>query len=383
MKKLLLFMLNLSLASAALAQDSTAKASSFFLNGYIKDMQTFSIDSNFRNVEWGNLIHNRVNLKWKPSEKITGAVEVRSRILYSDAPELPAGSIAVRNANEYLNMQEVWVNNHSVVFTSNVERLYFDYRTEKFNLRVGRQRINWGMATTWNPNDIFNSYNFLDFDYEERPGTDGAKLKYMLGNTSNLEFACAHTSISNGNIAAVKYSLNKWNYDFQIITGVYYNKPTAGVGWTGYIGDAGFKGEAQYFSAGRDSTGHLNLTMETDYKFAGDWYVNFGLLYNNYGLSGPVDAINAIDLNLSPKNLMPTKWNLILTTTKQFSPRLSASTTLLFSPGTNFFILFPSLQYNLMTNLDLDVFWQSFFAEVNNDFKAMRHLGYLRLKFNF
>ncbi|HVW15504.1 MAG TPA: hypothetical protein VHB54_16850 [Mucilaginibacter sp.] len=383
MKKLLLLVLTLSAASTALAQDSIAKASNFFINGYIKDMQTFSIDSDFRHVEWGNLVHNRVNLKWKPSEQITGAVEVRSRIFYSDAPDLPAGSIAVRNVNEYLNMQEVWINTHSMVFTSNVERLYLDYRSGKFNFRVGRQRINWGMATTWNPNDIFNSYNFLDFDYEERPGTDGAKIKYSVSNTSNLEFAYAHTSISGGNIGALKYAFNKWNYDFQILTGVYYNKPTVGGGWAGYIGDAGFKGEAQYFFAGRDSTGHLNVTMETDYKFAGDWYVNFGLLYNNYGLSGPVNNINAIDLNLSPKNLMPTKWNLILSTTKQFSPRLSASTALLLSPGTNLFILLPSVQYNLATNLDLDAFWQSFFAEVNNDFKAMRHLGYLRVKYSF
>lgn len=382
MKKLLLLVLSLSTASIVQGQDSTA-ARKLFINGYLKDMQTFGLDSSFRKIEWGNLIHNRINLKWKPSDKITGAIEVRSRIFYSDAPNLPAGSIAVRNVNEYLNTQEVWVNSHSVVLTSNVERLYFDYRTDKFNIRVGRQRINWGIATTWNPNDIFNSYNFLDFDYEERPGTDGAKLKYILGSTSNLEFAYAHTSSSNGNIGALKYSFNKWNYDFQIITGVYYNKPTAGIGWTGYIGDAGLKGEAQYFFAERDSTGHLNVTMETDYKFAGDWYVDFGVLYNNYGLSKPVSTINVIDLNLSPKNLMPTKWNFIFTTTKQFSPRLSASTTLLLSPGTNFFIFFPSVQYNLMTNLNLDVFWQSFFAEMYNDFKALQHLGYLRVKFSF
>lgn len=382
MKIMLMLVLCFSAPAAALAQDSTG-SSSFFINGYIKDMQSLDADGNFENAGWGNLVHNRINVKWKPSEKVTGAVEVRSRLFYSNAPGLPAASIAVRNANEYLNLQEDWINTHSVALVSNVERLYFDYRAAKLNLRVGRQRINWGMASTWNPNDIFNSYNFLDFDYEERPGADAVKIKYIAGNTSNLEIAYAHTRTAGGDIGAIKYSFNKWNYDFQILAGAYYDKPTAGAGWAGYIGDAGFKGEVQYFFAGPDSTGHLNLTMETDYKFAGDWYVNVGLLYNNYGLSGPVNSINAIDLNLSPKNLMPTKWNLIIATTKQFSPRLSAGTTLLFSPGTNFFVFFPSLQYNLTTNLDLDAFWQSFFAQVNHDFKAMRHLGYLRVKFSF
>jgi len=375
-------LLYLCIASAVAGQDST-NIRKFFMNGYVKDMQTLSLDSSFKNAEWGNLIHNRVNFKWKPSEKVTGAAEVRSRIFYSNAADIPAASIAARSENEYLDMQEVWVNTHTVVFTSNVERLYLDYRTDKFNIRFGRQRINWGMATTWNPNDIFNSYNFLDFDYEERPGVDGIKMKYLTGNTSSLEFAYAHARTTYGNTAALKYAFNKWNYDFQLISGIYYNKPTVGMGWTGYIADAGFKGEMQYFFAGSDSTGHLNITLETDYKFAREWYTDFGILYNNYGLSKPLNMANVIDLNLSPKNLMPTKWNLIFTVTKQFSPRFSANTTLLFSPGTNFFILFPSLNYNVFTNLDLDIFWQSFFAKVRNEFLAMRHLGFIRVKFSF
>ncbi|MGN6394726.1 MAG: DUF1302 family protein [Mucilaginibacter sp.] len=382
MKKLLILLLILVNACTVLAQD-TAATRKFVISGYIKDMQMLSLDSSFSNAGWANLVHNRVNVKWKPARKITAAAEVRSRLFYSKAPDMPAGSVALRAENELLNMQPVWINTRDVVFTSNAERLYVDYRTDQLDLRVGRQRINWGMAATWNPNDIFNSYNFLDFDYEERPGVDGAKIKYIPGGAVNLEAAYARTRLRDGNTGALKLSFNKWNYDFQFISGIYYNKPTLGAGWTGYIGDAGFKGELQYFIAGKDSTGHFNLTLEGDYKFAGEWYVDLGILYNNYGLSKPISQANAIDLNISPKNLMPTKWNLILTTTKQFSPRLSANTTFLFAPGTNLFIFFPFIQYNLITNLDVDLVWQSFFAEVSSDFRGMRHRGFLRAKFSF
>lgn len=382
MKKLLILFLNLAAAFAAMAQD-TAATRKFFVSGYVKDMQTLGFDSSFSNPGWTNLVHNRINVKWKPSDKITAAAEARSRLFYSRAADMPAGAITQRAGNEYFNMQPVWINTRELVFTSNVERLYVDYRTDQIDLRVGRQRINWGMSTTWNPNDIFNSYNFLDFDYEERPGVDGAKFKYGSGGNVSFEVAYARTRLQHGNIAALKLSYNKWNYDFQFISGIYYNKPTLGAGWTGYIGDAGFKGELQYFFAGKDSTGHFNLTMESDYKFAREWYVDFGILYNNYGLSKSITQANAIDLNISPQNLMPAKWNLMLTTTKQFSPRLSANTTLLFAPGTNLFIFFPFIQYNLITNLDVDVIWQSFFAEVNGDFKDMRQIGFLRAKLSF
>ena len=59
----------------------------------------------------------------------------------------------------------------------------YDYRDNKINFRIGRQRINWGTTTIWNPNDIFNAYNFLDFDYEERPGMDGGKFQYIFNNS--------------------------------------------------------------------------------------------------------------------------------------------------------------------------------------------------------
>lgn len=51
----------------------------------------------------------------------------------------------------------------------------------------------------------------------------------------------------------------------QLITGLDKNHATFGAGWAGYIKDAGFKGEVQYFFANRDSIRHLNLTLEGDY----------------------------------------------------------------------------------------------------------------------
>ena len=46
-----------------------------------------------------------------------------------------------------------------------------DWANEKLQLRVGRQRINWGINTTWNPNDIFNSYNIYDVILINEPDT--------------------------------------------------------------------------------------------------------------------------------------------------------------------------------------------------------------------
>lgn len=384
MKKLLLLWVTLLSALIAKAQDSTAVIHKLTVNGYIKDLQTLTFDKDFSDLVAGNLIHNRINIKWKPSEKITGAAEFRNRLFWGEEVKLTPGFASLlRNENEAIDMQKIWIENKSMVLLTNVERLYFDYGNDKLNVRVGRQRINWGVNTTWNPNDIFNSYNFLDFDYEERPGVDAGKIRYLFNNSFNTEFAYAYTGKKNGSVAALKYALNQWNYDMQFITGWYHNHLTAGAGWAGSIKDAGFKGEVQYFFAGKDSLDHLNLAFEGDYMLKKGWYLNLGFLFNNRGLDRQASNWNNLELGLSPENLMPTKWNIIVTSAKEITPLLSVNISFLYSPATNLTIFYPSFQYNIATNLDVNLVWQSFFAEQTLKYEAVNHRCFLWLKWNF
>jgi hypothetical protein len=381
-----LFIISAIIASSfVFAQDSAEnKTSKWEINGYIKNMESLFFDKNFNNSISGNLLHNRINFKWKASDKITTVAEIRNRLFWGEEVKLTPEFVSqLRNENEIVNLQQTWINKTSLVLLSNVERLFVDYQQRNWNLRIGRQRINWGETITWNPNDIFNTYNFLDFDYEERPGVDGGKFKYLLTDFSNIELAYATKENKYGSVAAIKYALNKWGYDMQIIAGWYHNQPTIGAGWAGNIKEAGFKGEVQYFIPSRDSLTHLNLTLESDYMFKKGWYVNLGLLYTNEGFYKPVDNWNDIHLKFSPKNLMPTKWNIMVFTSKQFTPLFTGSLSTVYAPGTNLLIIFPTFQYNIATNLDITLVWQSFFSEFQNRFRAGNHSAFLRMKWSF
>ena len=173
------------------------------------------------------------------------------------------------------------------------------------------------------------------------------------------------------------------NYDVQFITGWYNEHLTLGSGWAGYIKDEGFKGELQYFIRDKDSADHLNLSLETDYMFKKGWYASLGFLFNSRGLCQPVDNWDSVNLKVSPENLMPTKWNLIFTTAREFTPLLSGNLSFLFAPGSNLLILFPSIQYNIATNFDVDLVWQSFLSEKENQFEAINHKCLLRFKWSF
>lgn len=364
--------------------DSLDIRKTWTVNGYLKDIQSFTLDDNFDSLITGNLIHNRVNVRWKPTGRFTAAAEFRTRLFWGEEVRMtPNFASNLQNGNEAVNMSILWLETESMVMQTNIDRLWLEYNATTWDARVGRQRINWGINTIWNPNDIFNTYNFLDFDYEERPGRDAVKLRYHLSGMSNIELAVAGADQYNKAVGAIRYATNKWNYDFQFSAGVYHERFTIGAGWSGSIRDAGFKGELQYFTAHQDTTAQINVALETDYVFEKAWYMNLGILVNGAGLDKPINDWEQVNFQLSPQQLMPTKWNVAFTLSKEITPLLSSTLLLIYSPCTNLMIVLPSLKYNLATNLDFDLIWQSFYAEQSNEFASVTHRGFLRLKWNF
>lgn len=119
------------------SQDSSNSLKKITVSGYIKDLQTLTFDKDFKDLVSGNVIHNRFNIKWKPAEKITIATEFRNRLFWGEeVKQTPGFSSLLKNENEKVNLQIIWIDNGSVVLHSNTERLYFDYRDEKLNFRA-------------------------------------------------------------------------------------------------------------------------------------------------------------------------------------------------------------------------------------------------------
>lgn len=362
-------------------QDSLLKKKRWDYSGYVKDLAWLRFDKSFQNAYATNLVHNRVNIKWNPSQKISGRIEVRNRLYFGDDVRMiPNFKEQLRNQNESTNLSATWWNNHLTILHSNIERLWFEYRKSKWNVRAGRQRINWGITNTWNPNDLFNTYNFLDFDYEERPGSDAVKFQYSIDDLSNIELVYSKTR--KHSIAAIKYFTNYKNYDLQAIAGIYQNLFASGIGWAGSISDVGFKGEVQYYADRKDSVSDFISTIEADYIFKSGWYVSFAILFNQNGLHKPLSDEMNIVFEASPRNLMPARWSVLMNSSKEFTPRLNGSMNIVYSPQVNMLILFPSFRYNLKPNLDLDFVWQSFFAE-RKVFQAFSHTAFVRLKWSF
>jgi hypothetical protein len=183
-------------------------------------------------------------------------------------------------------------------------------------------------------------------------------------------------------VLAGKYFFNTGGYDIQLLSGIYGNRFTAGAGWAGSIGDAGFKGETQFFTKTSAEKFQINVTVESDYVFESGWYINGSFLFNNNGLYSKILNPLQLNFNFSPANLMPTRWNFIIATGKEITPLFSANISFLYAPGTNLLLILPGFKYSLGENLNVDLVWQSFYASLDQ-FEALNHRGFLRLKYNF
>lgn len=365
------------------AQDSL-KVKKLQYSGYLKDLQSSTFPEDLANVTTGNLIHNRFNLRWQPSGHLTGSLEVRTRLFWGEEISLvPNYSSQLRNRNEALDLTWNLVDEKRIILNTTVDRLWMEYRASQWNVRLGRQRINWGIGTTWNPNDLFNTYNFLDFDYEERPGADGFKCQRFIGDMDHIELAVSYSERSNETIAAARYFKNVAGYDLQLITGLYEGQGTVGMGWSGSIRETGFKGEFQYYLARKNFDRQFNLVMEADHVFQKGWYVSAGALLNSAGVTGSKELIGLTTLQLSPKNLMPAKWNTLVTFAKEISPLVSINTSIIYTPQTRHLILLPSVNYSLTENIEASLFWQSFFHYQGSAFDDLSHRSFFRLKWSY
>ncbi|MAR16385.1 MAG: hypothetical protein CMB86_04290 [Flammeovirgaceae bacterium] len=349
---------------------------SFSLNGYVKYLPAY-MDYSFFESENNHLIHNRINFRGYFGDNLSIGLELRNRVFFNDIP-------SIQGDDGLVNMSYFIVREDNFVFNSMIDRLWLKYQKDKVEISIGRQRVNWGVNTIWNNNDLFNAYNFIDFDYIERPGSDVVRFIYTGDNLSSFELVYMPNE-RKGYALAGLYKLNSFGYDFQLLAANYFNDIVLGGGWAGNIKNAGFKGELSYFFDKENIENSLSFSSSLDYSTKNGFYFLGSYLYNSNGMNES-NFLSLININanvLSPKNLMPSKHSYLLQVNKPISPPLNMSLNILYGKGIKLLYISPSLSYDISSNLDAGVIVQYFYLDNFGDFKNLLKGYYLQLKYSF
>ena len=288
-----------------------------------------------------------------------------------------------RDSEDYWSLSRTLVDKNGLVLHTTLDRLYAEFVTNKVELAAGRQRINWGVNVVWNPNDIFNVYNYTDFDYEERPGSDAFRAKYFMGYTAAFEVAAKAFDEWKDGVLAGKLDLNRWNYDFQFIGGWMEGDYVVGTGWAGNIKTSGFKGEASYFFHPDSAQDALVASLTYDHALKNKLYIMFSVLYNQNGS----DDGNITTLFIQPltaKNLYPFKTAIFANGTYPVSPLFNVALATIYTPNElHPLFVAPTLTYSVATNWDLDFVSQLTWQMVDNIYTSPGQFFFLRMKFSY
>jgi hypothetical protein len=395
MKKLIILLCAITSFSVTIAQKEYKLKDNIQFGGYLKYMQT-NIIQNVDTILTDNLIHNRLNLKVKLPKHFTFGTGIRIRAFYGEVTKtgVLAGNLTgsnysdnLKNYDGILNLERTWVNGNSLIVNSIMDRLWLNYSKENWDITVGRQRVNWGLNTVWNPNDLFNALDYLDFDYEERPGSDAIRVQYFIGAMSSLDVAYKFAEDRKNDVGAIKYKFNTHTYDIQLLAGKYQQDLAAGIGWAGNIKQAGFKGEGTYFvpfdSIG-DVSGSLSFSTTLEYGFKKGWTGMVSYLLNTDGTNSPQNALSLNNFTPSAKIMMPNTHTIFLDFSKPFSPVFSLNLGGFYGFGVNWLIFFPTATYSIKPNWDIDLIGQLFWGDNQQaQFTNQGNGVFLRLKWSY
>ncbi|MBK7337427.1 MAG: hypothetical protein IPJ00_15265 [Saprospirales bacterium] len=360
--KALFFFPALALAAAtAFAQPE--EPPKFSVDGYVKDLQTLFVFNGIpfpgvTQIYDQNQIHNRINVKWQIAPSLLFKVDFRNRIFWGDlsTKDMIKG---LDQANDYFDLSVGESNNKGLAYHAMVDRLYLELTKGKWEVRLGRQRVNWGISTVWNPNDVFNAFSFTDFDYEERPGSDALRVRYYPGYASSVEIAAKMADSLEAAVIAGMGQFNAGGYDFQVLGGLVQNELALGAGWAGNIKGAGFKGEMTFFQPLEEGeTSSFAATFGLDYLTGKSLYLSTGFLFNSNGQTN-AGISNLFTFQLSAKNLYPYKYSVFLQGGYPITPLLNGGLALIYSPSkAHALFANPTISYSISQNWDLDLIGQ-------------------------
>lgn len=391
MKEKALILIGFFFSFAAIAQESDEKKVTF--KGYLKNMGSFNYFNDDLWVE--DLTHNRLNFAWYPNENFSAFAEFRNRLFLGDfVSDIPNYNQIIDSNNDYFDLSANLIDSKSALLNVMVDRVYIQWNKNDWEVKLGRQRINWGVNLAWNPNDWFNAYSFFDFDYEERPGSDALRISKYTGVASSVEVAAKMAEDMDRFVGAAMWRINKWNYDMQFLAGIAQGDLSLGTGWAGDLGKAGFKGEASYFipvaetSVNQSYDGLFLGAISVDYSFPNTLYLNGSVLYNSVAELDPVFGFSftgARPGNFTVRNISNYRWSSFVQSSYQFTPLFSGGLSVIAYPGSNAFFVNPALTVSLKQNFDLDVVGQLFFDEdpINGDYGSVSQSGFVRLKWSF
>ena len=363
------------------AADDPAYGFAHSAGGYLKNMQAFSFTD--ADSEWSmfNAWNLRLNARLFPSDNLTLVFGGNTFFIYSGS----VVNITGQEKSGYYTRSdpgELSAGYISDSFTAGVfsDRMYFEFNKNIFSFSGGYQRINWGMNTVWNPNDIFNAYSIYDIDYEERPGILSLRARIFTGPASGFDIAAAP-----GEKYGILYRFNLKGRDIQLLCGYGGDDLIAAAGFESELFTAGIKGEyTHFYDTDSKTDGHI-AAFNIIHTLKNGTGITAGFIHNSYGMEKNAFMNRTAPSSDDPvKSLSAGRYGAFWQLSHPFTPLLYGSTAAVMNLSDMSLYISPQLIYSMFEDLELLLAAQLYTGKGLDEFpNTLGRSVFIRLKYSF
>jgi hypothetical protein len=354
-------------------------------SGYAGLMPSVILTSPGEELRWQTLLHNRLNFARQFSEHWSIEAGMRNRFITGDRDMIDPDGTGFDPA--WADLSWNWAQGNHLVGNTAFDRLLVTFELNKWKMQLGRQRINWGQTFVWNPNDIFNTYSFFDFDYPERPGCDALRATFFHSETASSELAASIDR--NGKTTVAMLHHRTWKgIDCQFIAGEQMQTDLVlGAALTGDLKGLNLRGEFSWFHPLRASdTGSVAaLSLGADYVFPNSLTIQTEVLYNKAEKSASAGGLMSLySAPLSAKRLSVCDYSVFAQASMPVTPRLNVALSGMYFVDIESFYAGLSIDVSLAGNWDMSLVGQFFHTPASPESDAVQFtMGFARLKYSF
>jgi hypothetical protein len=183
--------------------------------------------------------------------------------------------------------------NHLARVEHNLDRFFYTWSKEQFDLAIGRQPVSLGSARLVNPTDVFVPYSLTATDKEDRAGVDAARLKLPVGEMGEVDFG--YLLGKNGKLdqsaAFLKVLQPFGNWEFAPVVVRFRKHKLLGIDIQGQIMGAGAWFESAYVDP-EVGNGYARLSLGSDYNFGDNLYGFIEYHFNGAGTRAAAEYLS-------------------------------------------------------------------------------------------
>lgn len=176
---------------------------------------------------------------------------------------------------------------NNIFYGQNFYRAFGELKLDEVNLRIGRQKIDWGIMRVFSPGDLFHPLPIFDIEKSERVGATAAQLFLTPWEETKINVVYAFDQDPDRVRLASRVTRTIGHFDLSGFGGKFLRDGIIGMDMTGDIFKAGIRGEFYYNDADQGDN-FIQAAAGLDYGFANTLYLAAEYFHNGQGTNNPL-----------------------------------------------------------------------------------------------